>query len=125
MDYKRSRAVSLITMPSINSPSLNIYLLSTGTVPLRALLKIVVVAQVCLTVCILMDCLCQASMSFTIFQSLLKLKSITCMMPSNHLILCRPLLLLPSTFPSIRVFSDESVLFIRWPQQSEKQMNNV
>ena len=115
MDYKRSWAVSLITMPSINSPSLNIYLLSTGAVPLRALLKIVVVAQVCPTLCILMDCLCQASMSFTIFQSLLKLKSIKCMMPSNHLVLCHPLLL-PSIFPSIRVFSSELVLRIRWPK---------
>ena len=50
----------------------------------------------------------QASLSFTIFQSLLKLRSIESVMPSNHLILCRPLLLLPSIFPSIRVFSNES-----------------
>ena len=49
-------------------------------------------------------------------QSLLKLLSIELVMPSNHLILCRPLLLLPSIFPSIRVFSDESVLCIRWPK---------
>ena len=49
-------------------------------------------------------------------QSLLKLMSIESVMPSNHLILCRPLLLLPSIFPSIRVFSNESVLPIRWPQ---------
>ena len=55
----------------------------------------------------------QASLSFTISWSLLKLMSIEPVMPSNHLILCRPLLLLPSTFPSIRVFS-ESVLPIRW-----------
>ena len=52
---------------------------------------------------------CQASMSFTISQSLLKLMSIESEMPSNHLILCRPLLLLPSTFPSIRVVSNESL----------------
>ena len=58
----------------------------------------------------------QASLSFSISQSLLKLMSIELMMPSNHLILCHPLLLLPSIFPSIRVFSDESVLHIRWPQ---------
>ena len=56
----------------------------------------------------------QASLSFTIFQSLLKLMSIKPVMPSNHLILCRPLLLLPSIFPSIRVFSSESILHIRW-----------
>ena len=59
---------------------------------------------------------CQASLSFTISRSLLKLISIESVMPSNHLILCRPLLLLPSIFPSIRVFSDESALCIRWPK---------
>ena len=58
----------------------------------------------------------QASLSFTISLSLLKLMSIESVMPSNHLILCRPLLLLPSIFPSIRVFSKESVLCIRWPK---------
>ena len=56
----------------------------------------------------------QASQSFTISWSLLKVMSIESVMPSNHLILCRPLLLLPSIFPSIRVFSNESVLCIRW-----------
>ena len=58
----------------------------------------------------------QASLSFTISQGLLKLMSIESVMPSNHLILCYPLLLLPSIFPSIRVFSSESVLCIRWPK---------
>ena len=58
----------------------------------------------------------QASLSITNSQSLLKLMSINSVMPSNHLILCRPLLLLPSIFPSIRVFSNESVLPIRWPK---------
>ena len=58
----------------------------------------------------------QASLSFTISQSLLKLMSIESMMPSNHLILCRPLFLLPSIFPSIRVFSNELALCIRWPK---------
>ena len=58
----------------------------------------------------------QASLSITNSWSLLKLKSIESVMPSNHLILCRPLLLLPSIFPSIRVFSNESVLCIRWPK---------
>ena len=56
------------------------------------------------------------TLSITNSQSLLKLMSIESVMPSNHLILCRPLLLLLSFFPSIRVFSDESVLPIRWPQ---------
>ena len=58
----------------------------------------------------------QASLSITNSRSLLKLKFIKSVMPSNHLILCCPLLLLPSTFPSIRVFSNESVLPIRWPK---------
>ena len=58
----------------------------------------------------------QASLSFTMPQSLLKLMSIELMMPSNHLNLCHPLLLLPSIYPSIRVFSNESVLCIRWPK---------
>ena len=59
---------------------------------------------------------CQASLSFTISWSLLTFMSIESVMPSNHLILCRPLLLLPSMFPSIRVFSNESVLCIKWPK---------
>ena len=58
----------------------------------------------------------QASLSFTNSQSLHKLMSIELVMPSNHLILCHPLLLLPSILPSIRVFSNESVLHIRWPK---------
>ena len=58
---------------------------------------------------------CQASLSFTISQSLLKLMSIESVMLPNHLILCCPLLLLPSIFPSIRVFSIESAVCIRWP----------
>ena len=58
----------------------------------------------------------QASLSITNSQSLLKLMSIESVLPSNHLILCHPFLLLPSIFPSIRVFSNESVLCIRWPK---------
>ena len=59
---------------------------------------------------------CQASLSITNFHSLLKLMSIELVMPSSHLILCRPLLPQPSILPSIRVFSNESVLHIRWPK---------
>ena len=59
---------------------------------------------------------CQASLSITISQSSFKLMSIKLVMPSKHLILCCPLLLLPSIFPSIRVLFNESVLRIRWPQ---------
>ena len=58
----------------------------------------------------------QATLSFTLFWSLLKFMSIESMMPSNHLILCHPLLLLPSIFPSIRVFCSESALCIKWPK---------
>ena len=58
----------------------------------------------------------QASLSIANSQSLFKLMSIESVMPSNHLILCHPLLLLPSIFPSIRVFSTESFLHIRWPK---------
>ena len=58
----------------------------------------------------------QASLSITNSQSLLKLMSIEAVMPSNHLILCHPLLLLPSIFPRIRVFSSKSVIRIGWPK---------
>ena len=58
----------------------------------------------------------QASLSFTISLSLLKFMSIESVMPSNHLVLCHPLLLLPSIFPSIRVFSNELALCIKWPK---------
>ena len=63
-----------------------------------------------------MNCSMQASLSFTNSQNLLKLMSIGSVMPSNHLIFCHPLLLLPSIVPSIRVFSNESVLCIMWPK---------
>ena len=58
----------------------------------------------------------QASLSFTVSQSLFKFMSFESVMLSNHLILCHPLLLLPSTYPSIRVFSNESIFHIRWPR---------
>ena len=59
---------------------------------------------------------CQAPLSITNFQSLPKLMSMELVMPSNHLIFCHPLLLLPSIFPSIRVFSNEAALHIMWPK---------
>ena len=68
----------------------------------------------------------QAPLSSTISRSLLKFMSIESVMPSNHHLLCRPLLLLPTIFPSIRIFSNESALHIRWPQgasASALQMN--
>ena len=63
-----------------------------------------------------MDCRSQASLSLTISQSLLKFMSIELVMSFNHLTLCHPLLLLPSIFPSLKVFSSESALHIRWPK---------
>ena len=74
------------------------------------------VTQLCPTLCNPMDCSMQASLSISNSQSLLKSMSIQSGMPSNHLILYHPCLLLPSIFPSIRVFSNESVLPIRWPK---------
>ena len=73
------------------------------------------VAQSCPTLCDSMAAACQASLSITNSRSSLRLISIESVMPSNHLILCCPLLLLPSIPPSISVFSIESVLRIRWP----------
>ena len=66
---------------------------------------------------------CQASISITRSWSLFKCMSIKSMMPSNHLILCHPLLLLPSISPSIRVFSNDSVLHIRWPKYWDFSFN--
>ena len=65
----------------------------------------------------------QASLSFTISQNLLKFMSTQSVMPSKHLILCRPLLLLPSVLPSIRVFSNESALHIRWTKYQSFSFN--
>ena len=74
------------------------------------------VAQSCPTLCDPMDCSTPAFLSITNSRSLLKLMSIESVMPSNHLILCRPIFLHPSVFPSIRIFPNESVLCIRWPK---------
>ena len=72
--------------------------------------------QSCPTLCNPMDCSMPGFLSITNSRSLLKLMSIKSVIPSNHLILCHPLLLLPSIFPSIRVFCNELVLRIRWPR---------
>ena len=74
------------------------------------------VAQSCPTLCDPMDCSMPGFLPFTNSQSLLRLMLIELVMPSYHLILCRPLLFPPSVFPSIRVFSDQSALRIRWPK---------
>ena len=74
------------------------------------------VAQSCLTLCDPMDCSMPGSLSTTNSWSLFRLMSIESVMPSNHLVLCHPLLLSPSIFPSISVFSNETVLRIMWPK---------
>ena len=74
------------------------------------------VPQSCLTSCDPTDCSTPVFPDFTISGNLLKLMSTESVMPSNYFILCCPLLLLPSIFPSIRVFSNESALCIRWPK---------
>ena len=74
------------------------------------------VAKLCLSLCDPMDCSTPASLSFTISWSLLKLTSIELVVPFDHLRFCRPLLILPSIFPSVRVFSNESALHFRWPK---------
>ena len=74
------------------------------------------VAQSCPILCYPMTAACQASLSIINSRSLLRLVSIESVMPSNHLILCHPFLLPPSIFPSVRVFSNEPALCIRWPK---------
>ena len=74
------------------------------------------VAQLCLTLCNPMDCSTPGLPVYHQFPEFAQIMSIELVMPSNHLALCRPLLLPPSVFPSIRVFSTESVLHIRWPK---------
>ena len=89
-------------------------LLGTGIVAVVQLLSCVLLFVTPWTAAL--PCPSPSSLSFTISRNLLKLVFIELVMPSNHLILCCPLLLLPSIFPSIRVFSNESALYIRWPK---------
>ena len=81
---------------------------------LKLVVLVVVSHQVVSTLCDPMDCSTPLSLTFS--QSLPKFMSLESVMPSNHLILCHPLLLLPSVLPSIRVFSNESTVCIRWPK---------
>ena len=91
--------------------------------PLLLIVQFSSVAQSCLILCDPMDC-SQDSLSITNSQSLLKLMSIKSVMPSNHLILCRPLLFLPSIFHSIRVFSNESALLQQVAKVLEFQLQH-
>ena len=97
--------------------SFNAHSILVRSFNVRLFLESCSVAQSCSTLCDPMDCVAlQASLSFTISWSLLKLMSIESMVPSNHLILFHPLLLLPSVFPSIKVFYNVLAVGIRWPK---------
>ena len=98
----------LTSVWQITDKIINLFLAVSGLPP-----QFSSAAQSCLTLCDPMDCSTPGSLSITNSQSLLKLTFIESVMPSNCLILCHPLLLLPSVFPSIRVFSNESVLHIK------------
>ena len=103
---------------NLNYLLITVFLKSLKIQELILVLRLSVVVQ-CpshLQLCNPMDCSMPASLSFTISRSLLKHMSIQSVMTSNHLILCHPLLFLPSIFPSIRVFSSDSAFHIRWPK---------
>ena len=109
MQHSNQESPSLRSFPTFSKQNSQLYLHAVSSI------QFISVAQSCLTLCDPMDC--------TNSRSLLKLMSIKSVMPSNHLILCHPLLLLPSIFPSIRVFSNESVLRIRWPKYWSFRLN--
>ena len=119
----RSASLVKILLQSQNDNNIHWPLLSTFYVPHNILSTQNIISyqfsslnQSCPTLCDPMNLSNQAYLSVTNSQSLPKPTSIESVMPFNHLILCRPLLLLPSIFPSIRVFSNESALHIRWPE---------
>ena len=103
-------------VPFMRISQINPILSSAHDIDLSHSVQFSSVTQSCPTLATPWTAALQASLSITNSPSLLKLMSIASVMPSNHLILCRPLLLLPSIFPSIRVFTNESVLCIRWPK---------
>ena len=87
-----------------------------GKLPHNSIYSIQLVAQSCLTLCDPMTAICYASLSITNSRSLVELMFVELVMPFSHLILCQPLLLLPSIYPSIKVFSNVSAPCIRWPK---------
>ena len=113
-----SASVVTLLPPLLSAPSSLLPLIRTLALAFRAYADCFCcsVAKFCPTLFNTMDCSMQSSLSLAICQSLLKLKSTESVMPSNHLILCCPLLLLPSISPSTRVFSSELALPIRWPK---------
>ena len=109
-------SLSLLVTSSFFSVSLSLSVLLHTFIHFIFSVQFSSVSQLCLTLCDPMNRSTPGSLSITNSQSSPKLMSIESVMPFNHLILCRPLLLLPSIFPSIRVFSNESALCIRWPK---------
>ena len=109
-------SLSLLVTSSLFSVSLSLSVLLHTFIHFIFSVQFSSVSQLCLTLCDPMNRSTPGSLSITNSQSSPKLMSIESVMPFNHLILCRPLLLLPSIFPSIRVFSNESALCIRWPK---------
>ena len=107
---------SFVFLPVTKSLLRNIRYLTSSTSSLNLIVQFSSVAQSCPTLCDPMNHKGQASLSITNSQSSLRLTSIESVMPSSHLILCRPLLLLPAIPPSIRVFSNWSILHMRWPK---------
>ena len=112
MEYVRDRRIGGNAEMSVNCYALKKWRVQFSSVQFSS------VAQSCLTLCDPWTAAHQASLSITNSCSLLKLMSIESVMPSNHLILCCPLLLPPSILPSIKVFSNESVFHIGWPNWS-------
>ena len=101
---------------------LKFYQITTGSLNTSSYCS---VTRLCLPLCGPLNCRCQAFLSFTISQSLLRLMSTELMMPSNHLLFCCPLLLLPSIFPSIHVYSSESVLLISFGWEGLKPHQEI
>ena len=116
--YEDIRLIKYVTYCEITNFLPFIYILYASSIQFSSV-QFSSVPQSCPTLCDPMDCSMPGfpvHHQLTNAQSLLKLMSTESVMPSNHLILCPPLLLLPSIFPSIRVFSNESVLHIWWPK---------
>ena len=121
------RKVALIQRPSVRwwqsqNQNLGVPITQQGFVPLHSFSSVQSLSRVQLFVTP-WTAACQDYLSIANSQSLLKLMSLESVIPSNHLILCRPLLLLPSIFPSIRVFSNKPVLHIRWPKYRSFSFN--
>ena len=116
MGLKHKALPSLMTYPTVPKTLVSIYMATESTMVRVIWLTPYLLFSYVQLIATPWTASLQVSLSFTVSQSLLRLMCIESVMPANHLILCRPLFLLPSIFPSIRVFSSESALHIRWPK---------